>query len=335
MARTVLTASEVPHSWAHGREARNSYNSISTDGTTLKSYDTVIARKYEHNGRKLCLIDTTPHSHSTQRHLSWAWRAIRGLGWNEIGIDFGTYRGRDALPYSMDEAVWQQVVEQVFEAVEEAGTKAIKARKNRLHHVNAGLELASRAEKVAEFIGLDIAERVEQARRGLREIPSYDAQALPRDPNKRRYTTNWEEAYAYVPNLPMLAARAFKKGENNLTIKLDGLTSIRGLKVTAGKLTARLSIANAPMALIKPCHGQVLTSLGVRMGIDQAKEYYFNMIASLRGEAVHSPQLPYGTLWRGPNSFVIGCHRFHITTIFSDFLSLLKAEGEFTWEDKL
>jgi hypothetical protein len=81
--KRVHNTKQVIHLWAHQAQtdARNAANSVFFDGPNLFSYGRhyLMGRIHEVNGKRFALINSLGYSVTTQKHTSWAWRALNGV----------------------------------------------------------------------------------------------------------------------------------------------------------------------------------------------------------------------------------------------------------------
>ena len=351
--RTVFKSNEISHIWVHGgykgkdgcwiekqdgrtpgyRGLYSNYSegNQSFSGNRFYSYSTCIAKRYDLGEKGLLyLISSHNYGPTTAGQVRDLLRAIpdefKGRKVSKLSFDTAERFPNGVGKGYEDE--WISISDFLIRQAWYERDKAKRARTYRGSHIERGFSYLVEAERLLELLDLPYNDLITKTRRELQEIPAYapDLSLCPSNPNKRRYISDWNETAKYVTNLPMLFSKAFKAGEKSLKVKLDGIEGIEG------KVTAKLAIQKSPIATIKLVGGQVLTSMGVRMTITEAEEYYWRMIDLLKldfkiEEANKVHGLAY-SVRRMPKGFTIGCHNFYISTIVSDYLHIINHQQQ-------
>ncbi len=76
--KQVFNSGEIAHEWFHQYQdsGRTSGNKMSFDGIDFYSYSTIVAKKFESDGKVLCLISRKRYSNTTTGHMKYVEAAI-------------------------------------------------------------------------------------------------------------------------------------------------------------------------------------------------------------------------------------------------------------------
>lgn len=362
--REIFESDLLPHIWIYNRYKGKNGDVAVTEGRTKSyngfqghvagnqsfardyyySYNTVVAKRYD-LGEKGILYLVTSHDYGpTTKGQLWSLRRaipdeINGRKVSKVEFDT---TGR--FPNGVDErykAEWVSVVDFLLAQASEVLEKALKARENRARIVARGLEDVAQAEKLNSLLILERGGAVDRVRLDLERVPAYAPK--PSNPNQRKYLRDWNEALTYLPNLPMIAAKAFRDDNLDLVSNLNGLdldnkviTKVLDNEV-GYKLTLKLKLSDCPWANIKVVGDRVLTSLGVRLGRDEVTKIYEVMLEVCHKQA---DEINAGGYWarfnkwgrhdkrnRNRNTISVGCHYFDSSTLASGYKYILDSLG--------
>jgi len=351
--REVFPADELPHKWVYNEyrrdngevvpitEARsdnyNGYGRCNFSGDEFRSYSTTIAKRYD-LGEKgiLFAFNTTSYGPTTAGHLRNVRDAVpqmlNGRETHKVEWESGGY-----FPYhANDTARWKNAIDRILLNATNYLEKAKRARDYRQYHIRDGLACVGQALKLNSLLSLERGGDIDRVRTDLERLPEYVAK--PPNPNQRKYIRDWNEALGYLPNLPMIAAKAFRDNADSLvlgevTVADKVISKVLDAEV-GSKLTLKLKLSDCPWANIKVIGGRVLTSQGVRLGRDEATRLYEAMLEAIKdhstGVSCGSYRIAYHkwNTWRKDKGVTkglisVGCHYFDPSTLASGYKYLV------------